>query len=450
LTHEQARQSEGNSAQMDVTAYGNQGPMRPVPVTLQVGSRAFAVLMLALPIIGALIINFTQLDRTVMLLIQCAVWAAVTPLIVSTGRRHAWKLPRNPTRITQLLVLFLCALALATWLVWLSNTRSDMKALGLQTAALIFMALPFYPLRRLAATAPVDSLGLAICHVVLALGLYSVVGDFLGVNAHAGVFGRYFGPLGDQVAWVLTLPFVVYFSSRRIFLALLAALGLVLTASRGPVLTTIAALLLLLVFSRGRRFEHAALVVILLVIGLYQAGLFSTLLHRFSATEFTNNDRTVTAALGIKIFLKSPVFGSGYNSLTHFYPSTMHRISQGILPAQTSTFVQMLSDGGVILFLPYLCFVLAASKAGVRLMRHSSALTEGRILTGIAAWLVAILWVNQSALWFVVGSYLGPLVFGMAGVVAGAVLRHALVQFTGEPIVTRNSQFLSSTRMVGE
>jgi hypothetical protein len=428
-----------------VTTEGNQSPIAPMRLTLPPGSGVFAVLMLAVPIIGALIINFTKLDRTVMLLIQYSLWAAVTPLIVSAPHRHTLGSRRRPTRMAQFFVLFLVAFALASLLVWLSNTRSDAKALGLQSGALLFMTLPFFALRRIAATAPVDSLGLAVCHVILALGLYSVVGDFFGVNVHQGVFGRYFGPLGDQVAWVLTLPFVVYFSSRRILLALLAALGLALTASRGPALTTIAALLLLLVFSRGRRLEHAALIVTLLIVGLYQAGLFSTLLHRFSATEFTNNDRTVTAALGVKIFLKSPIFGSGYNSLTYFYPSTMHRISHGILPAQTSTFVQMLSDGGLILFVPYVCFVLAASKAGVSLMRHSHAVREGRLMTGTAAWLIAMLWVNQSALWFVVGSYLGPLVFGMAGLVAGSVLRHAPASITAMPERISRAQSSSNT-----
>jgi O-antigen ligase len=126
--------------------------------------------------------------------------------------------------------------------------------------------------------------------------------------------------------------------------------------------------------------------------------------------------------LGIKIFLKSPFFGSGYNSLTHFYPSTARLITRGILPAQTSTFVEILSDGGLISFIPYLGFVIAATRAGLVLMRHSSKLADGLLLNGAAAWLVAMLWMNQSALWFVVGSYFGPLVFGMAGIVAGSSL----------------------------
>jgi hypothetical protein len=216
---------------------------------------------------------------------------------------------------------------------------------------------------------------------------------------------------------------IVYFSSNRLVLAAVAGLSLALTASRAPALTTIAALALLLVFSRGRRFEYGAMMLLLIAVGLYQAGLFTTLLSRISATQFVSNDRVTTAVQGIKLFLKSPVFGSGYNSLTHFYPSASHRNYFGLLPAQTSTFVQMLSDGGLISFIPYFAFVIVATTAGIGMMRQSQQFPEGRLVNGIVAWLVAMLWVNQSALWFVVGSYIGPLVFGMAGIVAGLKIR---------------------------
>jgi hypothetical protein len=297
-----------------------------------------------------------------------------------------------------------------------------------QSAALVFMTVPFFVMRLAATTLRVDRAVLLVCHVVLALGTYSIFGDFLGFARYETYGERYFGLLGDGVSWALTLPLIVYFASGRIPLAAVAGLGLALTGSRGPALIAVGALILLMFFSRGRRFEYAAMIAAMIAIGLYQSGLFSTLADRFADTVFTSNDRTKTAALGMRLFWNSPLFGNGYNALAHYFPSNGHLTRLGILPSQTSTAVQMLSDSGLITFITYFSFVIAATAAGIRLMRNSQELAEGGLLNGIAAWLLAMLWLNQSALWFVVGSYVGPLVFAAAGLVAGSSQRLRLAQ----------------------
>jgi hypothetical protein len=83
----------------------------------------------------------------------------------------------------------------------------------------------------------------------------------------------------------------------------------------------------------------------------------------------------------------------------------------------------MLSDGGIVLFLPYLGFVIACTICGVSLMRQTIMYRARGVFNGVIAWLLAMLWVNQSALWFVVGSIISPLVFGMAGVLSGLHFR---------------------------
>jgi O-antigen ligase len=279
---------------------------------------------------------------------------------------------------------------------------------------------------------------------------YSVLSDFVGFTHYEAAAGRYFGALGDSVAWVLTLPLIVYFSTQRFALAAVAAAALVLTASRAPTLTVIASILLLIGFGRGRRFHYIAMLVVLLTIGLYQAGLFTTLLTRFSATELLANDRTATAAQGIKIFLTSPVVGRGYNALTYLYPSTGHRMALGILPAQTSMFVEVLSDWGILAFVPYICFVIASTVVGIALMHRSKDLPEGSFINGVVAWLLAILWANQSAVWFLVGSYLAPLVFGMAGLVAGSRARLKAAQGVARPDLSPQLQSALRSPAVGQ
>jgi len=137
----------------------------------------------------------------------------------------------------------------------------------------------------------------------------------------------------------------------------------------------------------------------------------------------------VTARLGLKIFSDSPIYGAGYNSFTYYFPYKINRV--GELPTQTSTFVQMLSDGGLLLFVPYIAFVGFVTFAGILLMKRSRMIADSDVINGVVVWLLAMLWVNQSAGWFFVGSYVGPLVLGMAGVVSGYRAKFAL---TREPL----------------
>lgn len=398
-----------------------------------------AVVLLTSAMISAMSVRIYGVDRALVLALQYFVWAVATYLMLTAVPRRDPRMPEMPSRTSRFLALFLVAFCFSTVAVWMSGSRSDLNAMLPQSAALLFMALPFIAMERAARTVRVDQAIIWTCHVILGLGLYSILSDFLGLAHYEAFGGRYFGSLGDSIAWALTLPFVVYFSTGRMPLAALAGLGLALTASRAPVLISVAALILLMFFSRGRRFQYAAMVLAMIVIALFQGGLYETLVDRFSTTTFTSNDRTTTAALGIKIFERSPLFGSGYNSLTHFYPTSSHRLSLGIMPTQTSTAVQMLSDGGLIMFLAYLAFVLAATTTGIALLRHSKGLPEGGLINGVVAWLLAMLWLNQSAVWFVVGSYIGPLVFAAAGVVAGASVRLRSARYVDAviPPVTR-------------
>jgi hypothetical protein len=393
-----------------------------------------AVILLTSAMISAMLVKIYDVDRTMVLAAQYAVWAVAGYLILSAVPRADRRLSQLPSRMAQFLALFLIAFAFSTGAIWLAGERSDMSAMLPQSAALVFMALPFFVMRLATVTLRIDRAVLLTCHVILALGTYSILGDFLGFAHYESVGGRYFGSLGDGVSWALTVPLIVYFATGRIPLAAVAGLGLALTGSRGPALIAVGALLWLMFFSRGRRFEYAAMIIAMIVIALYQGDLYSTLIDRFASTVFTSNDRTTTAALGMRLFNESPIFGNGYNALTHYFPTNAERLRIGIMPTQTSTAVQMLSDSGLVTFIPYLAFVIGTTTAGIRLMRNSKRLPEGGLLNGLVAWLVAMLWLNQSALWFVVGSYIGPLVFGAAGIIAGASQRLALADLTAAPV----------------
>jgi hypothetical protein len=356
-------------------------------------------------------------DRTFMLANQYLTWLIFGGTLILASRRP-WLAPlKSPIRTS--LTFVVIGLIASTFMVLRAGLRTDGNQLVLQAAALAFLTFPFFAMDTAAKAADVDRSVLITCHFILILSMISIVGDFTGSTNYESGAGRYFGFLGDAAAWAISLPLLVYFCRGKFVLASIAGLALVLTASRGPAFIVAMAMLFLLGFGRGRRVQYAATFVVMGLVALYQSNLFSTLVGRISTTHISSNDRIVTSKAGLELFLKSPVFGSGYNTLTYHFPTVWRRTLHGVLPNQTSTFVQMLSDGGLMMFIPFILFVIFCTVAGISLMKRSRGMMSAGTMHGVISWLLAMLWMNQSATWFFVGSYVGPLVFGMAGCVSG-------------------------------
>ena len=382
------------------------------------GWAPYAAVLLTSAIVASMIFKVFETSSTGTLAVQYLIWLLCVIVMVAKVR-HGAPNHRLRSKLGVLLTLFLVALVVSTVGVWLKGVRADTGEMFLQVAALCYMAVPFFAMQSVSKSEDVKPAVLLTCHIILGLCLYSIAADLTGFTSHESGRGRYFGSLGDQTAWVLTLPLLVYFSSGRLVLAIVTGLTLALTGSRAPALVVLAGFLLLMLFSSGRRAQHALMLLALAAASFLQSNVFGTLVSRLEATQFSASDRVVTASVGLRDFANSPVFGNGYNSLPYLHPSTAYKIKLGILPSQTSPFVQMLSDGGLVLFVPYFLFMLAATAGGIALMKRSREINDGGVTSGIVAWLLAMLWINQSALWFVVGSYVGPLVLGMAGILSG-------------------------------
>ena len=181
-----------------------------------------------------------------------------------------------------------------------------------------------------------------------------------------------------------------------------------------------AALLLLIAVGRGHRLRYFVTFALLIIFMAFSGSLFEKLFSRLDSTTFSSNDRLATARLGLRLFDRSPVFGMGYNAQSYFFPpNSTFRALRGEWSTQTSIFVQMLVEGGILVFVPYLLFVIACTVGALAILRQARDNDDWRLVSGAAAWLLAMLWVDQSATWFLVGSYLGPLVLGIAGMISG-------------------------------
>ena len=232
--------------------------------------------------------------------------------------------------------------------------------------------------------------------------------------------------MGDGVAWLVTFPMIVYFTTNRFVLSGASALALLLTLSRGATLVVAGAILLLLVFGGGRsRLHYGPPLIATIGVIAYNNEQFLEFIGRFSRLEIEQSGRVVTSLNGFSIFRDSPLFGSGYDSMAYYFP--VLDIASGEFSVASSAFVQMLSDGGLLAFLGFMAFVLTMSHLGVRSLTYRSDASLHHVIAGLTAWLLAIVWLNHSASWFLITSPIAPLVFGTAGLVAGYAERQALL-----------------------
>jgi hypothetical protein len=320
------------------------------------------------------------------------------------------------------MVFFVAIWIVCTTVVVVTGVRLDADKFVPQTAILLSSVATFFALAAAARHASPNRALMIVCHSIAIIGSVSVVLDAVGITNFETYGTRYFGFLGDGVSWALTFPLILYFTTGRFYYAGAVAVPVLLTASRGPALLIACAMVLLLAFSKNRRFQYALTLMVLGLAVAYQSDQASELLGRFTSTSLTDNDRVLTSLNGIKVFLMSPIWGSGYNALEYYYPDVGNARLLGEFSVATSTAVQMLSEGGILLFLAYVAFVIFATAAAVRILRSSDQ-ESGALMTGLAVWLIAMLWSNQSAAWFLVGSFLTPLVLGASGLVAAFDVR---------------------------
>ena len=367
---------------------------------------------------AAAAIRIFEIDRSVTLFTQYAIWAiAAAVAMLARSSLNASYIPSRSPVVTSM-ACFVTALVASTLFVWKWGDRLDVSSTFLQVAALAYMCLPFFVFDYISKRVSVDGAIIVTCHVISVICMMSILGDLTGLTAYESYSFRHFGFMSDPAAWALTFPLIVYFSTNRFLMAGFVVLGLLFTASRGPALMVCAAFALLFVFSRGRRLQYIATLTVILAILVIQSDQFGAMIGRISSTQVVN-DRLFTSINGLQIFSASPLFGSGYNSLAYYYPSIGYAMKLGEMSVATSSFVQMLSDGGLLLFVPFFLFVVTATIGAIALLRHQQGQTSPGPIGGVCAWIVAALWVNQTAAWFLVGSYIAPLMFGAAGIVSG-------------------------------
>ena len=261
----------------------------------------------------------------------------------------------------------------------------------------------------------------------------SVIAHFAGVRfGEVIVFSdggfRAFGPLGDQVAFVLVLPALVALVEGRPVLFALHVGALLLTATRGAVvclLLGVAAYIAIVVAGRlsisRARLQRAAIAAVAGAL-LWLTPLSSQLLSRI---DFTRNDesysfRFTAIESGLALLAEHPLLGVGFNGFENSrraVPEDWLNLpsAESGLQRTANQYVQTATDGGLFATVWLLLFVGLTVRNAVRCIRWNGA---SPALIGTMLWVIVFFAGNQGAPWLLSDATSGLMALAVAGLAA--------------------------------
>jgi O-antigen ligase len=247
---------------------------------------------------------------------------------------------------------------------------------------------------------------------------------------------RSFGPLGDQVGFVIVL-FALSSMVRRAWLQFgFHAAALILTGTRGAMLCLAVGALWLAVagIAKRRGPSRAGMLLRLLFAGAVIAGLVrlpfaSTFADRLVSDQrdATFSDRLSGAKLGLMVFEQSPMFGVGYGGFRDYVGNFAvgEYFAEGVdvdrdLFTTANQYIQTATDGGV----PALCCLLWFAWLVIRNTGRAAAGERGQTrdeLLAIQAYAIAIFVGDQSAVWLLPHASAGYFLLLSAGIAERAL-----------------------------
>lgn len=265
-----------------------------------------------------------------------------------------------------------------------------------------------------------------LCAILHVVGI--PFGEFL--EFRDGSF-RAFGPLGDQVSFVLVLPALIALAESRP-----AAFGihfgsLLLTATRGAFLSLLVGVVayLILLGSRKVRVRSAlwALAPVAVAMLIMISPAASTITERItsSPTDQSYSFRWTAVMSGLSVVADHPLLGVGFNGFADRRRAIAEdwlatTASENGLSRASNQFVQTTTDGGVFAGLALILFCALTVRNAWRAIGWRDATPE---FVGVQLWVIAFLIGNQGALWLLSDAVSGFFVFAVAAMATrGAAL----------------------------
>jgi O-antigen ligase len=275
-----------------------------------------------------------------------------------------------------------------------------------------------------------------ICGLLISASVFAAAAGlgFGEMIEYRGGEVRAFGPLGDQVGFVLVF-FALFAAARRSYLELVVhCAAIMVTGTRSAVAALAFGLLLVywlrstteFTFRQFFRWSVRALGVLVLLVAVLLSPAGQFVLERFTNPEmlaYTIAERFGVVSIGIDIFREHPVIGVGYNgyaALVWDYMDPLTSLGQALKRTAANAsnqWIQTATDGGIFGVLALLLHVVLV----VRYLWKSGRGPAGRPLLGAAcAWALCFVVVNQTACWLLPDSLPAFLWFTLMGFAAAA------------------------------
>lgn len=236
---------------------------------------------------------------------------------------------------------------------------------------------------------------------------------------------RAFGPLGDQVGFVLVFPILISLVAARPFTFAVHLGALLLTATRGAVLCLLVGVLMFLLMAAAGSFRANARRLRWSLVAIAAGGLvwlspFSAVLN--SRLSDPSVLRLQAMRMGIEVFRENPLLGTGFNGFANARPAVAEdwlipEQAENGLSRATNQYIQTATDGGAIALACLLLFVACTGRNALRVIRWRSATSE---LVALQLWLISVLAGNHGSLWLLSNTGSGFFIFAAAGLTARA------------------------------
>jgi O-antigen ligase len=273
-----------------------------------------------------------------------------------------------------------------------------------------------------------QSVGLTVTlSVYLSIALYLTIGFQFGEVQDTQGLTRYFGPLGDQVGFIIALFCFRELLVGRALLAIFHGAAIFATGTRGALLTLFVGLLMVY-FSGRKRQKNAPLWVKLVAVALvvFLVAVFGTMMvTRLTDVEHLGSgltQRSLSMLLGLKVFLGNMLTGVGYSgfrfaALGYDPEALFPEFALNVITNTQNQLLQVATDAGipgVIAFLLLMKIIYKALKSAEETAKDESRYSfgAGRI------WLVALLVGNQTAVWLLQGSIISYLFWVLVAMTA--------------------------------
>lgn len=313
------------------------------------------------------------------------------------------------------------------------NAALQSKALA-ATAVWASIYVIAFSMARSAASVLRFTAWIRICGVAMSASVYlCVVLHFAGVpfgefmQFRDGSF-RAFGPLGDQVSFIVILPAFVALAEAQPAAFAIHFGALLLTATRGALLALVAGVVayLLMMLTRNARGRGAAwgLVSIGVAVLIMASPAASNIRDRIttSPSDQEYSFRWTAITSGLTLVAEHPLLGVGFNGFGDRRRAVAEdwlatAASENGLARTANQYVQTATDGGLLAAFALLLFVGLTLRNAWRAIGWREASAE---LVGTQLWLVGVLIGNQGAPWLLSDAASGFFIFAAAAMAARA------------------------------